>query len=74
MFPSGFNQGPRFGFNTSARQSSGRSSIGTVVLPIPGGIADQNKCDWGSSSATALDIAKANFAKSAIFDGLSEGM
>ena len=72
--PSGFAGGSQFGFNTSARQSSDRSSIGTVVLPIPGGIADQNKCDWGSSSATALDIAKANFATSAIFDGLGEGV
>lgn len=71
--PSGFNQ-QGFGFNTSARQSAGRSSIGTVVLPIPGGIADQNKCDWGSSSATALDIAKANFAKDSIFEGLQEGV
>lgn len=71
--PSGFNQ-QGFGFNTSARQGADRSSIGSVVLPIPGGIADQNKCDWGSSSATALDIAKANFASSAIFDGLGEGV
>ena len=71
--PSGFNQ-QGFGFNTSARQGADRSSIGSVVLPIPGGIADQNKCDWGSSSATALDIAKANFAQSAIFEGLGEGV
>lgn len=71
--PSGFNQ-QGFGFDTSARQGKDRSSIGTVVLPIPGGISDQNKCDWGSSSATALDIAKANFAKSAIFEGLGEGV
>ena len=71
--PSGFNQ-QGFGFDTSARQGAGRSSIGSVVLPIPGGIADQNKCDWGSSTATALDIAKANFAQSAIFEGLGEGV
>ena len=74
--PSGFNK-KGFGFNssdTSGRTSPDRSSIGSVVLPIPGGISDQNKCDWGSSSATALDIAKANFAKSAIFDGLGEGV
>ena len=44
--------------------------LGQLFSQFPGGIADQNKCDWGSSSATALDIAKANFAKSAIFDGL----
>ncbi len=71
--PSGFNK-QGFGFDTGGRQGADRSSIGSVVLPIPGGIADQNKCDWGSSSATALDIAKANFASSAIFDGLGEGV
>ena len=71
--PSGFNK-QGFGFDTGGRQGADRSSIGSVVLPIPGGIADQNKCDWGSSSATALDIAKANFATSAIFDGLGEGV
>ena len=72
--PSGFAQGKQFGFDTSARQGADRSSIGSVVLPIPGGISDQNKCDWGSSSATALDIAKANFAKDAIFKSLGDGV
>lgn len=72
--PSQFAGGNQFGFDTSGRQDPGRSSIGSVVLPIPGGIADQNKCDWGSSSATALDIAKANFAKDSIFEGLQKGV
>ena len=38
-------------------------SIGSVVLPIPSGISDQNKADWGSNSMTALDIAKAEIAR-----------
>tara|TARA_S200002703_G_C3790114_1_gene243820 strand:+ start:535 stop:1806 length:1272 start_codon:yes stop_codon:yes gene_type:complete len=64
----------KFGFDTSGRQSGNRSSIGTVVLPVTGGISDQNKCDWGSSSMSILDIAKANIAKDAIFNGLGEGV
>jgi hypothetical protein len=48
-------------------------SIGSVVLPIPSGISDQNKADWGSNSMTALDIAKAEIARRAIFNGLSDG-
>lgn len=48
-------------------------SIGSVVLPIPSGISDQNKADWGSNSMTALDIAKAEIAREAIFKGLSNG-
>jgi len=49
------------------------SSIGSVVLPIPSGISDQNKADWGSNSMTALDIAKADIAREAIFKGVSKG-
>jgi len=49
-------------------------SIGSVVLPIPSGISDQNKADWGSNSMTALDIAKAEIAREAIFKGLSSGV
>jgi len=49
------------------------ASIGSVVLPIPSGISDQNKADWGSNSMTALDIAKAEIARRAIFNGLADG-
>jgi len=48
-------------------------SIGSVVLPIPSGISDQNKADWGSNSMTALDIAKADIAREAILNGVSKG-
>ena len=65
--PSGSNQ---FGFS---RGELG-PSIGSVVLPIPSGISDQNKADWGSNSMTALDIAKAEIAREAIFKGLSDGV
>ena len=64
----------RFGMDNSARQGADRASIGSVVLPITAGISDQNKCDWGSSSMTIFDMAKANIATSAIFDGLGEGV
>ena len=65
--PSGSNQ---FGFS---RGELG-SPIGSVVLPIPNGISDQNKADWGSNSMTALDIAKADIAREAIFKGIPEGV
>ena len=64
----------RFGMDNSGRQGADRASIGSVVLPITAGISDQNKCDWGSSSMTIFDMAKANVATSAIFDGLGEGV
>ena len=59
------------GFNSGSNNLG--PSIGSVTLPIPSGITDQNKADWGSNSMTALDIAKANVAKTAIFEGLQEG-
>ena len=59
------------GFNSGSNNLG--PSIGSVTLPIPSGITDQNKADWGSNSMSALDIAKANVAKTAIFDGLQEG-
>tara|TARA_Y100000994_G_C15663843_1_gene430709 strand:- start:726 stop:1517 length:792 start_codon:yes stop_codon:yes gene_type:complete len=60
-----------FGFNSGTNNLG--PSIGSVTLPIPSGITDQNKADWGSNSMTALDIAKADVAKTAIFDGLQSG-
>ena len=59
------------GFNSGSNNLG--PSIGSVTLPIPSGITDQNKADWGSNSMTALDIAKADVAKTAIFEGLQEG-
>ena len=60
-----------FGFNSGTNNLG--PSIGSVTLPIPSGISDQNKADWGSNSMTALDLAKADIAKTAIFDGLQDG-
>ena len=63
--------GAGLGFNSGSNNLG--PSIGSVTLPIPSGITDQNKADWGSNSMTALDIAKADVAKTAIFDGLQSG-
>ena len=61
-----------FGFNSGTNNLG--PSIGSVTLPIPSGITDQNKADWGSNSMTALDLFKADVAKTAIFEGLQEGV
>ena len=42
----------------------GREPVGTVVLPIPGGIGDSNSCDWGEDSMTAMQAAIANIGLS----------
>jgi len=43
-----------------------------IVLPIPGGITDNNAVDWGSANMNAADIAKAGIALGAI-EGGGEG-
>ncbi len=60
-----------FGFNSGTNNLG--PSIGSVTLPIPSGITDQNKADWGSNSMSALDLAKADIARTAIFEGLQDG-
>ena len=42
----------------------GRKPVGTIVLPIPGGIGDSNSCDWGENSMTAMQAAIANIGLS----------
>ena len=64
------------GFGFSERNSD-RASIGSVILPIPGGISDANACDWGGDSMNPLQIAGAGIAlsmldnDSVVGDGLS---
>lgn len=52
----------RFAFGTRSAPS-GRS-IGSVTLPIPGGISDSNACNWGDDTMNPLQIAGAGLALS----------
>ena len=45
-------------------------SIGSVVLPIPGGIQDSNAVSWGSQTMTPVDMALAELALSGVTGGL----
>ena len=65
--PRGFS-----GFTVGTRGEPGkgdRTSIGTVMLPIQGGIKDTNAVQYGSENMNPFDIAKANIALSTIFNG-----
>jgi len=55
----GFQRG---GFNE-------KRSIGSVILPIPGGIKDSNKTKWGGDDLNALKMAAFDFAKQSIETG-----
>lgn len=69
--PQKFLQGNQIGF--TSRSISRNRSIGSVTLPIPSGISDQNSAEWGSNSMNALDIAKADIALSTMQETIDSG-
>jgi hypothetical protein len=68
--PKKFDQ-QKFGF--SERSRTIESTIGTVVLPIPAGISDQNAVTWSDGTMNAAEAALANLALSGIEKG-GEGL
>jgi len=61
----------KLGFND---RNKDRKSIGTVILPIPGGIQDQQQVQWGQDTMDAAAIALADVALSTIVEGFGAGM
>ena len=47
-----------------------RNAIGTVVLPIPGAITDQNVADWGDGRINPLQLAGLEIAGQALSQGI----
>ena len=71
--PQKFLQGSQIGFTSRDPSQFRNRSIGSVTLPIPSGISDQNSAEWGSNSMNALDIAKADIALSAMQKAIDGG-
>ena len=69
--PRDFDQGS---FSFKKRSDTNKRTIGTVILPIPGGIQDGQNVGYGDSRMTPLDMAKANIAMSAVSEGLGAGV
>ena len=67
--PQDFNQSGQFGFSNAARNDKGERGIGTVILPIPGGIQDSNSVQWSGQNMNALEAGMANIALNTIEDG-----
>ena len=55
-----------FGFSDRAE---GRDGIGTVILPIPGGIQDTNSVQWAGQNMNAAEAALADVALRGITQG-----
>ena len=47
--------------------------IGSVTLPVPGGISDTNAVDWGSGTMTPIQAAAANIALDTLQKGFAAG-
>jgi hypothetical protein len=74
--PSGFGgKGSGEGGLRSMSQRSGldKKLIGSVTLPVPGGISDTNAVDWGSGTMTPIQAAAANIALDTLQKGFAAG-
>ena len=57
-------------FIGNKRDQSRRNTLGSVILPIPGGISDANSVDWGGGDTmNPMDAALAGAAMNIINDG-----
>ena len=65
--PSGFGTGKEGGgvIGTAGPRKMGEI-IGSVVLPVPGGISDTNLADWSSGTMNPIQAAGANIALAAM--------
>jgi hypothetical protein len=61
-----------FGFS-DREKARNRNSIGTVTLPIPGGIQDNQSVQWSGQNMNALEAAAANVALTTIGKGFDAG-
>tara|TARA_Y100001963_G_C6765771_1_gene442103 strand:+ start:45 stop:1433 length:1389 start_codon:yes stop_codon:yes gene_type:complete len=61
------------GFMPSESQLKNKTPVKRVILPIPGGITDNNAVDWGQASMNAAEIAKLDIALGGM-EGGAEGL
>ena len=52
--------GIRINDRRDPNKESDNKIIGSVILPIPGGISDKNACRWGEASGNVFQLAAAN--------------
>ena len=69
--PSGMGKGT--GAATLGGRGKKKTEIGSVMLPVPGGISDTQSVDWGSGTMNPIQAAAANVAMKTLQDGLKEG-
>ena len=55
-------------------RKSDRKSIGSVILPIPGGVRDNQQVSWNQDTINPLQLAVANIALNSIEKNFGEGV
>ena len=55
-----------------SERDTDRKTLGSVILPIPGGIQDGQTVQWGESTMTPLDMVKAEAALTGVSKGIGE--
>ena len=59
--------------STVSDRDPNRQSIGTVILPVPGGIQDSQQVSWTQDTINPMQLALSQIALTAIEKGLKEG-
>ena len=59
--------------STVSDRDPNRQSIGTVILPVPGGIQDQQQVTWNEDTINPFQLALANIALDTIGKSVGEG-
>ena len=72
--PRGVDGSSSVGFEVADREGMDKRIIGSAILPIPGGIANDTAVNWGSDSMTPLQLALSNIALETIERGFAAGV
>ena len=59
--------------DNAKRPEFGKRTLGSITLPIPDGVTDQNKVSFGSGALNPFQVTLANTALDTLLKGLGEG-
>ena len=71
--PKGFASGSAANLSGIGSRKKNRKGLGSVILPIPGGIRDANLASWGGDNMDPVAVGMANVALSTIMEGVAAG-
>ena len=66
------SDGSAFSLDNNKRIEVNKRTLGHIILPIPDGVTDQNKVDFGSGTLDPLQVAGSEFALNFLLKGIGE--